>query len=57
MAINEKSIRVPDQLSIIGFDNIQMTKIVKPSLSIVIQPMKEIGEKSGAGTAGKAAWG
>ena len=46
MAINEKDIKVPDQISIIGFDNIQMAKIVNPPLSIVVQPMKEIGEKA-----------
>ncbi|MDA3847697.1 MAG: LacI family DNA-binding transcriptional regulator [Vallitaleaceae bacterium] len=43
MAINDLNIRVPDELSIIGFDNIQMSKVVRPPLSIVEQPMKEIG--------------
>lgn len=46
MAINERNIKVPDQISLIGFDNIQLARIVKPSLSIVVQPMKEIGEKA-----------
>lgn len=45
MAINEKNITVPDRISLIGFDNMQMAKIVKPPLSIVVQPMREIGEK------------
>ncbi len=44
MAINERDIRIPDQLSIIGFDNIQLARVVKPSLSIVVQPMEQIGE-------------
>lgn len=44
MAINEKNIDIPIELSLIGYDNIQMAKIVRPPLSIVIQPMKEIGE-------------
>lgn len=43
MAINDLNISVPDDLSIIGFDNIQMSKVVRPPLSIVEQPMKEIG--------------
>lgn len=43
MAINDLGIIVPDDLSIIGFDNIQMSKVVRPPLSIVEQPMKEIG--------------
>ena len=44
MAINERDIRFQNQLSIIGFDNIQLAKIVKPSLSIVVQPIEQIGE-------------
>jgi LacI family transcriptional regulator len=44
MAINENNITIPDQLSIIGYDNLQMAKIVKPPLSIVVQPMQAIGE-------------
>lgn len=43
MAINDYKINVPGDLSIIGFDNIQMSKVVRPPLSIVEQPMKEIG--------------
>jgi len=44
MALNEKNIKIPEELSFIGFDNIQLSKVVKPQLSIVVQPMKEIGE-------------
>lgn len=44
MAINDQGIEIPAELSLIGFDNIQMAKIVKPPLSIVVQPMQEIGE-------------
>ncbi len=44
MAINELNIKIPDELSLIGFDNLHVAKIVKPSLSIVVQPMQQIGE-------------
>ncbi|HZJ82195.1 MAG TPA: substrate-binding domain-containing protein [Clostridia bacterium] len=44
MAVNEKDIKIPDQVYLIGFDNIQMAKVIKPSLSIVVQPMEQIGE-------------
>ena len=44
MAINERNIKVPEDISFIGFDNIELAKVVKPSLSIVVQPMKSIGE-------------
>lgn len=46
MAINERNIVVPEELSLIGFDNLQLAKIIKPALSVVIQPMQKIGETS-----------
>lgn len=46
MAINEMDIKVPDQLSIIGFDQLELSKVIKPSLSVVVQPMEEIGYKA-----------
>lgn len=44
MAINESDIKIPNDISFIGFDNLQLAKVVKPPLSIVIQPVKQIGE-------------
>lgn len=44
IAINERNIKMPEELSFIGFDNLQMARIVKPTLSIVVQPMEQIGE-------------
>ena len=44
MAANERNIRFPDDLSFIGFDNLQMARVVKPRLAIVVQPMEQIGE-------------
>ncbi|NLB79572.1 MAG: LacI family transcriptional regulator, partial [Clostridiaceae bacterium] len=44
MALNESNIKIPDELSVVGFDNLHMAKIVKPSLSIVVQPMEQIGD-------------
>lgn len=44
MALNDSPIRVPEEMSIIGFDNQQLARIVKPALSIVVQPIQSIGE-------------
>ena len=44
MALNESRILVPDGISIIGFDNLQLARVVKPALSIVVQPIQAIGE-------------
>jgi LacI family transcriptional regulator len=44
MAANERNCRFPDDLSFIGFDNMELAKVVKPSLVMVIQPMEQMGE-------------
>ncbi len=44
MALNSRNIAIPEQLSLIGFDNIQLANVVKPRLSIVVQPMQQIGQ-------------
>lgn len=38
---------IPDQLSIIGFDNIQASHFIEPSLTTIAQNFKEIGKKAG----------
>ncbi len=40
--INELGLRIPEQLSLIGFDNMEFAKACVPRLSIVTQPTKEI---------------
>lgn len=42
MEINDLGIRVPDDLSVIGFDNIDFAKAYAPRLSIVTQPTAQI---------------
>lgn len=44
MAVNEMNINIPEELSIIGFDNIDLVKVLNPPLSIVVQPIEKIGE-------------
>jgi GntR family transcriptional regulator, arabinose operon transcriptional repressor len=39
-------IRIPEDLSITGFDNLYFTSYLKPPLTTVIQPFKEIGENA-----------
>ncbi|WP_334195713.1 LacI family DNA-binding transcriptional regulator [Muricomes intestini] len=40
--INELGIKIPEQLSFVGFDNLEFAKANIPKLSIVTQPTKEI---------------
>ena len=44
IAINEKNISIPADISFVGFDNLDIAKIVKPKLSIVTQPNEQIGK-------------
>lgn len=46
MEINELGIAVPEELSVIGFDNIDFAKAAVPRLSIVTQPTKEIAREA-----------
>ena len=43
IAINEKGINIPNDLSFIGFDNLDLAKITQPKLTIVTQPLEQIG--------------
>lgn len=43
-AAAERNIRVPQQLSVIGFDDVQMSRYVYPSLTTVGQSILQLGE-------------
>ena len=43
-ALRELGKRIPEDIAIIGFDDIELNKILTPSLSSVRQPIKELGE-------------
>lgn len=44
--INELGLHIPEQLSMIGFDNVEFAKACVPRLSIVTQPTKEIAKEA-----------
>jgi LacI family transcriptional regulator len=44
IAINEIGVKIPDQLSLIGFDSQQLTQVIQPKLTVVTQPLRELGE-------------
>ncbi|MBO5246487.1 MAG: LacI family DNA-binding transcriptional regulator [Eubacterium sp.] len=46
MALNESEYDCPDDISMMGFDDLIMSHVVKPKLCMVIQPMKELCEKA-----------
>jgi DNA-binding LacI/PurR family transcriptional regulator len=44
LAFNEHGLRVPDDVSVVGFDDIQTAAYINPPLTTVRQPLKEMGE-------------
>ncbi|MFD1955591.1 LacI family DNA-binding transcriptional regulator [Paenibacillus thailandensis] len=41
--LHDRGIKVPDQVSVIGFDNVRLSRMSIPRLSTIAQPMYEIG--------------
>lgn len=46
MAVNESHLRCPEDISLLGFDNLILPQIVKPKITTVVQPMNGIGESA-----------
>ena len=44
MAINEYGVSVPEELSVFGFDDMPYAKVIKPHLSVIAQPIGDIGK-------------
>ncbi|MDN5277826.1 MAG: LacI family transcriptional regulator [Clostridiales bacterium] len=47
MAIHELNIKVPQELSLIGFDYFELSDVIKPSLTVIEQPTSKMGEIAG----------
>ncbi len=43
IGFNELRVRMPDDVSVIGFDNLPLSRVIRPALTTVAQPMTEIG--------------
>lgn len=46
MALNESGKRCPEDISMLGFDDLILSHLVKPQIYMVVQPMKEMSEKA-----------
>ncbi|MGF1638072.1 MAG: LacI family DNA-binding transcriptional regulator [Cyclobacteriaceae bacterium] len=45
-AMKEANIKIPDQVSIVGFTNEPFARLIEPKLTTVAQPMLQIGEEA-----------
>ncbi len=46
MAINEKNVKISKDISFIGFDNIELAKVITPQITIVCQPIEELAKRA-----------
>ncbi len=46
MALNDSGLYCPEDISFLGFDDLIMSHIIKPSISRVVQPMSSLGEQA-----------
>ena len=44
--LHKKGIKVPEQIQLIGFDDIALSKLITPELTTISQPVDEIGAKA-----------
>ena len=47
-AARARGLRVPEELSVVGFDDVEYARIVTPALTTVRQPLAEMGRTGGA---------
>lgn len=45
-AIHDRGLRIPDDVAVIGLDNVEMSSLVEPPLTTVAQPLYEIGRQA-----------
>ncbi|WP_405612824.1 LacI family DNA-binding transcriptional regulator [Streptomyces sp. NBC_01508] len=45
-ALERRGVRVPDDIAVTGFDGIPLSRIVRPPLTTVRQPMRRLGEEA-----------
>ncbi|MEV7630141.1 substrate-binding domain-containing protein [Actinoplanes sp. NPDC089786] len=48
IAINEHGIAVPEELSVVGFDSVELAQVTRPRLSMITQPTAQIAAQAAA---------
>ncbi len=45
MALNEAQVNYPEDISVVGFDNLMLSNVLKTQLTVIEQPMERFGQK------------
>ncbi|AMM21601.1 hypothetical protein AX769_17465 [Frondihabitans sp. PAMC 28766] len=48
IALNESGLRIPNDMSFIGFDSTELAQVARPPLTVVIQPLEAIAREAAA---------
>ena len=48
MVLNEAGLKLPDEMSVVGFDDLLLPRILHPQLTVMAQPMEELGVAAAA---------
>jgi LacI family transcriptional regulator len=48
IAINDRGIAVPEELSFVGFDSVELAQVTRPRLSMITQPTRQIAAQAAA---------
>ena len=46
LALRELGLRIPDDVALVGFDDLEWTTLIEPPLTVVRQPVQEIGRQA-----------
>ena len=46
IAVNESGLRIPEDISFVGFDSLELAQVTKPRLSMVVQPTHDIAVRA-----------
>jgi LacI family transcriptional regulator len=46
LGLGQRGIKIPEDLSVIGYDNINLAKIVTPALTTIAQPTYQMGRQA-----------
>ena len=45
-ALQDRGIRIPEDISLLGFDDVPWMEVLRPSISVVAQPIEDIARRA-----------